>query len=73
MTYAQDAANWSGTPWVSDGNIEPTKEQRGNLSDLVKKGFIQIERDDAGTFIVFTETGREYAVAHGVDISWWSY
>ena len=34
MTYAKDASNWCGRPWVTKGNIDCTNEMRGNLSDL---------------------------------------
>jgi hypothetical protein len=43
LLYAKDAPNWSFQPYVSHGNISPTKQQRGNLSDLVQKGLIKIE------------------------------
>ena len=68
MMYAEDAPNWSGTPWVSEGNIQPTKEERGNLSDLVKKGLIQIGREEIGTYIIFTQAGKDYAAANGIQI-----
>ena len=70
MLYADDAANWSGNPWVSEGNIEPTKAQRGNLSDLVKKGLIEIVDFEPGTYIKFTPDGIAYATANGIDLSW---
>jgi len=68
LLYAEDAGNWSGVPWVSIGNIRPTKEQRGNLSDLVKKGFIQIFEDDGDKYIQFTESGKNLAEKHGYKI-----
>lgn len=68
MMYAEDAGNWSGNPWVSEGNIQPTKEQRGNLSDLVKKGLIEICDYEPGTYIEFTEAGKAYAAANGIQI-----
>lgn len=70
MLYADDAGNWSGNPWVSEGNIQPTKAQRGNLSDLVKKGLIEIVDYEPGTYIKFTDAGKAYAGAHGIDLSW---
>ena len=69
--YAEDAGNWcGGCPWVSDGNIEPTKEQRGNLSDLVKKGLIKIQDSDGQKFLEFTESGVEFANTLGIDLSY---
>ena len=73
LKYAADAPNWSGTPWVS-GNFQCTKQMRGNLSDLVKKGFIYVE-DYEGSgrsrdmYVTFTVTGRELALQHGIDLS----
>lgn len=66
--YAEDAANWSGTPWVSIGNINPTKEMRGNLSDLVKKGLVTITGSGDDTYIDFTEAGEEFAKSLGIEI-----
>ena len=43
--YADHSLDWSGwalPAWVSSGNIKPTKEMRGNLSDLIKKNIIEI-------------------------------
>ena len=71
ILYAKDAPNWSNNPWVSEGNIQPTKEQRGNLSDLVKKGFIKIIGDGEGdTYIEFTPKGVEYAARFGCRVDW---
>jgi len=41
MAFAVIAADFSNCPWVAE--CVNTKAQRGNLSDLVKKGFITIE------------------------------
>ena len=68
--YAKDAGNWSGNPWVSEGNIQPTKAQRGNLGDLVKKGLIEIHESDKQKYIIFTEAGIKYAETLGIDLTW---
>jgi hypothetical protein len=68
MMYAEDAPNWDGNPWVSDGNVHITKEQRGNLSDLVKKNMIQICDSDSDSYIEFTDKGAEYAASHGFPV-----
>lgn len=68
--YAEDAGQWSGCPWVSDGNIDPTKEQRGNLSDLVKKGLIKIQDSDGQKVMHFTESGVKFAETLGIDLSY---
>lgn len=67
--YAEDAANWSGNPWVSVGNICPTKEMRGNLGDLVKKGLINIQDCDGDRYVVFTDAGVQYAGTLGIDVT----
>jgi hypothetical protein len=70
ILYAEDAGNWSGYPWVSVGNIGPTKAQRGNITDLNKKGLIEIGDDDGDKFISFTEAGKAYAKSIGIDLDW---
>lgn len=73
--FLYDAPNWSGTPWVSGGNIELTKEQRGNLSDLVKKGLVEIKEADMGdgrtmSYVKFTENGKRVAEGFGFRTDW---
>lgn len=68
--YAEDAGNWDGCPWVSIGNIDCTKAMRGNLSDLVQKGLINIHEDDGDKYVAFTPAGVEYAATIGIDLSW---
>lgn len=68
MEYAWDAGNWSYRPYVSIGNVTCTKEMRGNLSDLVKKGLIVIHDEGSrDSYITFTEAGVAVAVANGCD------
>ena len=40
--------------------LDITKEQRGNLSDLKKKGFITTFRSDGCDFADFTELGIQF-------------
>ena len=68
LEYANDAGNWSDNPWVSSGNISPTKAQRGNLSDLVKKGLIEICGNGNGQFIQFTAAGAALAAEHQIEV-----
>jgi len=68
LAYARDAGNWSDTPLVSDGNITCTKEMRGNLTDLKRKGLIIIGDDGDGKFVVFTKSGSELAAQHGIEV-----
>jgi hypothetical protein len=70
--YADDAANWSGNPWLN-GNRTFTKEDRGNLTQLKKAGLLRTARDsEFGEYIVFTKEGIEYAATLGIEmeISW---
>jgi len=68
MDFAKDAGNWSGTPLV-DGNVAMDSQLRGNLSDLVKKGFITVFKNEGNSWVDFTEAGKAYAAEHGVDLS----
>lgn len=68
LLYAEDAGNWSGCPWVSIGNIAPTRQMRGNLSDLVQKGLVQINDDGGDKYMTFTKTGEALALEHGIQI-----
>jgi hypothetical protein len=68
LAYAKDAGNWSGTPMVG-GNVGGSKEDRGNLTDLKKKGLIATFRDEGLDWISFTPLGVEFAASQGVKIS----
>ena len=63
IALASDADNWSGQPL-----IDITKEQRGNLSDLKKKGLITTFRDDGCDWADFTDDGIALAAEHGISI-----
>ena len=69
LEYADDAGNWGDEPWVSNGNIECTKEMRGNLSDLVKKGLIKICGNGKSQFIRFTAAGAALAAEHQMEVT----
>jgi hypothetical protein len=51
-----DAPNWSGEPM-----LDITKEQRGNLTDLKKRGLVTTFKSEGCEWVKFTETGREFA------------
>ena len=53
---ATDAGNWSGTP-LFDGD----KRERGNLTDLKKRGLLVTYTDEGCTFVTFTPKGVEFA------------
>lgn len=69
LLYADDAVNWSGTPLVG-GNVQCSREARGNLTDLKRKGFITTFTDEGCVFISFTKDGVALAKEHGIDLSW---
>ncbi len=63
IDYASTAGNWSGTPMV-DG----FKQERGNLTDLKKKGLIITFDYEGNKYIEFTTSGKEFAKSHGIEI-----
>ena len=63
IELASDAENWNGQPLL---NI--TKEQRGNLSDLKKKGLVITFRDEGCDWADFTDAGIAFAAEHGIEI-----
>ena len=63
ISLANDAENWSGEPL-----IDITKEQRGNLSDLKKKGLLTTFRDEGCDWAIFTDEGKSLAAEHGIQI-----
>jgi molybdenum-dependent DNA-binding transcriptional regulator ModE len=67
LAYAEDAENWAGTPLV-DGNVRGSKEGRGNLTDLKKKGLITTFQHNKEMFVEFTDAGIELAKEHGIII-----
>lgn len=69
MEFANDAGNWSGTP-PTDGNVQMTNSQRGNLTHLKKLGLIITDEYDGSAWVSFTEKGIAYAGQNGVDLTW---
>lgn len=69
MEFANDAGNWSGTP-PTDGNVQMTNSQRGNLTHLKKLGLITTDEYDGSAWVYFTEKGIVYACKNGVDLTW---
>lgn len=67
LAYANDAGNWSGTPLIG-GNVGGKKEERGNLTDLKRKGLITTFRDEGCDWLSFTEAGIAFAAEQGVTI-----
>jgi hypothetical protein len=60
---AEDAPNWNDQP-MFDG----TKEARGNLTDLKKRGLLVTQVDDGITWVLFTKNGAHFASTLGFDV-----
>lgn len=72
LEYARDAGNWNGMPLVG-GNVGTTKADQGNLTHLKQAGLVKTEDDGDRRdlkWLVFTDLGRAYAKANGVDLDW---
>jgi len=53
----QDRGNWGGTP-LWGGNVGGSKEDRGNLSDLKKRGLVNTFKSDGLDWVSFTPEGE---------------
>ena len=74
IVLVEDAGNWSGQPMIGQGaNVATTKETRGNITDLKRKGLVTTYKDRGDTFVAFTPAAKELAVSLGLGdryISW---
>ena len=68
LAYAEDADNWSGTPWVNIGNIEATKAMKDHLRYAQKRNLLALNKEDGQQYIVFTEKGAAFAREHGISV-----
>lgn len=60
----QDSFNWSGTP-LFDG----TQQEKGNLTDLKKKGLVTTWKEEGCLWVDFTNEGRAFAKREfGIDL-----
>lgn len=67
LAYAKDSGNWGGHPYV-DGNVGLKKEERGNLTQLKRRGLLKTQHDkteNGGPFIIFTDAGKRLAAEYG--------
>jgi hypothetical protein len=64
---AEDMPNWSHCV-PSDGNIQINASQRGNLTDLKKKGICTTEEHDGSAWISFTDAGYALSTELGYDL-----
>lgn len=65
-----EAVHWNGSPWVCMIHNLEFKRDRGNLTDLVKKGLIVIQDNEGkgnpkDKTVEFTRLGRVYALELG--------
>ena len=69
IAFAEDSGNWDGMP-VLGGNVDVSKEQRGNLTQLKKEGLIttEYEPEERLTWLTFTEDGERYANELGINL-----
>jgi hypothetical protein len=52
-----DAENWGGIP-LFGGNVGTQKEDKGNLTDLKKKGYVTTDEEDGNSWVYFTDKAR---------------
>jgi hypothetical protein len=64
ISLAQDAGNWAGQPI-----IDIDAQARGNLTQLKRAKLLRTFTDRDVAFAIFTNAGRDFASAHGVDLS----
>jgi hypothetical protein len=64
-----DAPNWRGTPLIG-GNFDLTKEERGNLTDLKRRGLVTTSRSDGETWVHFTDEGVAFAASLELQKHW---
>lgn len=60
ISFLEDAPNWNGQPL-----LDITKEQRGNLSDLKRKGLVETFSDEGCDWVDFTTAGITFAAELG--------
>ncbi len=65
IALVKDAGNWSGMP-LWGGNVGGSKEDRGNLTDLKRKGLVRTQHDEGNEWVTFTDLGREFASSLGL-------
>lgn len=65
LGLAEDADNWSGNPLIT-----LTAAQRGNLTDLKKRGLLSTFDDGGCDFAIFKPAGIALAAEHGIDLTW---
>lgn len=69
IAYAEDAGNWAGNPLVG-GNVESSKELRGNLTQLKRLGLLTTFKSDGLAWVAFTDYGLEIINELGIEMRW---
>lgn len=66
LRLADDAGNWSGTP-PTDGNVDMSTAERGNLTQLKRAKLLTTFEDGETkmTWVRFTDAGIALAAEHG--------
>lgn len=65
IAFAKDAPNWNGMPLIDC----LTKQERGNLTDLVRRDLISVAyEDDGSSFAVFQPKGHALAAELNIDL-----
>jgi len=67
IDYAEDSANWGGTPLVG-GNVDSSEKNNGYLTKLKKEGLIETFQDEGAAWILFTKKGVAYAESLGIPV-----
>jgi len=65
--FARDAINWNGQPLVN-GNVQMSREQRGNLTQLKRAGLLTTDTDEGCIWVQFTEVGVAFARLNGEEM-----
>ncbi len=63
VELAKSAGDWGGQPL-----FEGSDSERGNLTDLKKKGLVTTFEDRGDSFIIFTEAGTALAADKGISL-----
>jgi hypothetical protein len=68
LAYAEDAGNWSGAPWLKQGNVEYTTEIGKHIRYAAKQNLlVQVEDPETSErYLRFTERGAALAAEHGI-------
>jgi hypothetical protein len=63
---SNDQGGWNNMPHISEAfGRKATPEEKGYISDIVKKGYAIIDKEDGMVWFVFTAKGIELARSMG--------